>query len=192
MPESERTNLPSALRRIANTIRLTGWISFWFQVVLAVVSSLILLFAIVLSPKNPGSNSPASGGGAFLSVCALFTLYFTIYQAFSYTRIAKKLLDPDPNFRPKKADTMGIIKKTLLANLVGLMLAICGAEAIAGILLGRSIAVGQGIAILNPQTLQNIIQPLDIFVVLANTHSITAHFGAMVASLWLMDRLNKQ
>ncbi|HEY9703082.1 MAG TPA: DUF3611 family protein, partial [Allocoleopsis sp.] len=78
----------------------------------------------------------------------------------------------------------------LIANLAGMLLAVLGAEAITGVLLGKSIALSQGsIAILNPQNLQNIIQPLDIFIVLANTHTITAHFGGIVASLWLLDRL---
>ncbi len=189
MFNSDQSKLPTKLRYTAQILRLTGWGSFWFQVVLGIVSSVIFLFAAILSPKGAAGN-PALGGVIFLAVLSLFALCFTIYQSFTYTRIARKLLDPEPNLRPKKTDTLAQIKRGLIANLVGMLLAVLGAEAITGVLLGKSIALSQGsIAILNPQNLQNIIQPLDIFIVLANTHTITAHFGGIVASLWLLDRL---
>ena len=68
-----------------------------------------------------------------------------------------------------------------------------GAEAITGTLLAKSLAQAQGgVAIYDPQFINRLIQPLDIFVVLANTHTITAHFAGIVVSLWLYSRINRQ
>jgi Protein of unknown function (DUF3611) len=57
-------------------------------------------------------------------------------------------------------------------------------------LLGKSLSQPQ--ALFNPAVNFNqFIQPLDIFVVLANTHAMLAHFLGLIAALWLLDRINK-
>ncbi|MBW4577417.1 MAG: DUF3611 family protein [Aphanothece sp. CMT-3BRIN-NPC111] len=199
MPEKSDTHpLPSALKQIAVTLRLTGWIGFWVQLVLAVVSSLILLFAILLAGRPAPVNGtiavnntgPGTGGGAFFAVCGLFVLYFSIYQAFRCTRIARRLQDPNPNLRPKKADTIKFLRFGLIVSLVGMLLGVLAAESITGTLLGKSLAQPQ--SLYNPAiNLRELIQPLDIFVVLANTHTIAAHFAGIAAGLWLLNRLTR-
>lgn len=199
MPETpDSPTVPSALKQIAVTLRLTGWIGFWVQLVLAVVSSLILLFAILLAGRPATVNGttavtntgPGTGGGAFFAVCGLLVLYFSIYQAFRCTRIARQLQDPNPAFRPKKADTIKFLKFGLTVSLVGMLLGVLAAESITGTLLGKSLAQPQ--SLYNPAiNLRELIQPLDIFVVLANTHTIAAHFAGIAAGLWLLNRLTR-
>jgi amino acid transporter len=185
--------VPSALKRIAYIIRITAWIAFWVQLVLAVVSTIIFLFAIPFAQSGASSatgNSPGTGGSAFFAVCALFALYFSIYQAFRYVRIGRQLLDPEPNLRPKKAETLKSLRLGLIVSLVGMMLAVLGAEAITGTLLAKSLSQGQGVAVFSAESLNRLIQPLDIFVVLGNTHIITAHFVGIGAAIWLIDRVD--
>ncbi|MBW4621366.1 MAG: DUF3611 family protein [Cyanosarcina radialis HA8281-LM2] len=191
----DRLSIPANLKQIAQNIRLTGWISFWVQLVIGVIASLILGFAIVLSrigANNPQTaNNPGTGGGAFLAFLSLLALYFSAYQAFRYTRLARKLQESNPNLRPKKAETIKILRFGLMVSLVGMGLAIIGAEAIAGTLLGKSLFRPE--SVFNPSfNLRELIQPLDIFVVLGNTHIIAAHFVGTIASLWLLYRLNRQ
>ncbi|PSB03705.1 DUF3611 family protein [Merismopedia glauca] len=190
----ESNQVPAALRQIAATMRLTGWVTFWIQLVLAVVSSLIFVFALVLSGAagqgNAQVNNPGTGGGAFFAVCGLIALYFSVYQSFRYTRLARQLKEPDPNLRPKKADTIKLLRFGLIVSFVGMSLAVLGAEAITGTLLGKSLAQPQ--SLYNPAfNLRELIQPLDIFVVLANTHTIAAHFVGIGGGLWLLNRLNR-
>lgn len=177
-------------------LRITGWIGFWVQIVLAVVSSLIFLFAIPFARTpanaNPAANNPGTGGSIFFAVCALFLLYFSVYQSFRYTRIARQLQDSNPNLRPKKSDTIKGLRFGLTVSLVGMLLAVLGAEAITGTLLAKSLAQPQGATIYDPQFINRIIQPLDIFVVLANTHTISAHFAGIFLGIWLLNRLNQQ
>jgi amino acid transporter len=186
--------VPSALKRIAYIIRITAWIAFWVQLVLAVVSTIIFLFAIPFAQSGANSaagNSPGTGGSAFFAVCALLALYFSIYQAFRYVRISRQLVDPEPNLRPKKADTLKSLRFGLMVSLGGMMLAVLGAEAITGTLLAKSLSQGQGVAVFSAESLNRLIQPLDIFVVLGNTHIITAHFVGIGASIWLIDRVDR-
>jgi hypothetical protein len=41
----------------------------------------------------------------------------------------------------------------------------------------------------NPMT--QIVQPLDMFLLLGNTHTITAQFVGIVAALFLLNRINR-
>ena len=187
--------LPAAVQRVAFALRTVGWVSFWVQLVLAVVAAIILLFAIpfaIPSATAPaGSTSAGTGGGVFFAICGLLVLGYSVYRAFRFTRLSRQLRSPGNAVRPKKADTIKQVQLTLIGNLVGMLLTLVGAEAISGTLLAKSLAQPQalfGAAV----DLGRFIQPLDIFVVLANTHATVAHFVGIIGALWLLDRIHKQ
>lgn len=61
--------------RIAGALRIIGWLSFWIQIVLGVVSAIILLFAGTNLrapspnpnvPTSPVAANPGTGAGLFL------------------------------------------------------------------------------------------------------------------------------
>jgi hypothetical protein len=181
-------NTPQTVRKIAAQLRRVGWMGFWLQLVLAVVSSLIFLFAIPFA--STGARNPGTGGSLLFAVCGLLVLYASTYWSFRSVTIARKLKNPD--LRPKKAETIKHIQWGLMASTVGMGLSVMGAESIAGTLLGKSLSSASSFAMFSPDALSKIIQPLDIFIVLANTHTITAHFIGIVGSLWLLTQLTKQ
>ena len=185
---SNSSDLPSTVIQVANALRLGGWICFWVQLVLGIISAIIFLFAVVALPGQ--KTGAGSGGGLFFAVCGLVVLGFSIYLAFRYTRLARQLRSPTPSLRPSRADTTQQVKRTLIANLTGMTLTLFGAEAIGGILLGKSLARPQ-VFIETTANLREFIQPLDIFIVLGNTHMIVAHFVGIVAGLFLLDRVYK-
>jgi Protein of unknown function (DUF3611) len=176
------------VKKIAARLRRVGWAGFWLQLVLAVVSTLIFLFAIPFA--STGASNPGTGGSLLFAVGGLIILYVSTYWSFRYVTTARKLKNPD--LRPKKADTLKLIRWGLLSSILGMGSSVMGAESIAGTLLGKSLSLAQPFAVYSPDALSKIIQPLDIFIVLANTHTITAHFIGIVASLWLIDSINKQ
>ncbi|MBE9097747.1 DUF3611 family protein [Tychonema sp. LEGE 07203] len=187
--------LPAAVQRVAIALRTAGWICFWVQLVLAVVAAIILLFAIPFAiPRATvaaGSTSAGTGGGVFFAICGLAVLCYSVYRAWSFTRLSRQLRSPAGAVRPKKADTIKQVQLTLIANLSGMLLTLIGAEAISGTLLAKSLAQPQalfGAAV----DFSRFIQPLDIFVVLANTHATVAHFVGIIGALWLLDRIHKQ
>jgi hypothetical protein len=188
MTDREETLSPN-LRQISKVFRTTGWISLWSQVVLAIVSGAIFVFgglASLAKNKVTGSAGP-NGGGLFLAVLSLLVLLYGIYQSFQYVKIGRKLKDNNPELRPKKADTIQFLWTSLMIRGIGMALAIFSAEAIAGVLLGKALTSLGGL--LNAGT--QLVQPLDIFLLLGNTHTVTAHFIGGVATLFLLNRINR-
>jgi Protein of unknown function (DUF3611) len=181
-------NTPQAVRKIAAQLRRVGWAGFWLQLVLAVVSSLIFIFAAPFA--SSGATNPGTGSSLLFAIGGLLVLYVSTYWFFRYVLISRKLKNPD--LRPKRADTIQLVRWGLTASIIGLGSSVMGAESIGGTLLGKSLSSVASFAVFSPEALSKIIQPLDIFIVLANTHTITAHFIGIVCSLWLLDRLNKQ
>jgi hypothetical protein len=188
----DNDQLPVAAQKVAFALRTAGWVCFWAQAVLAVVAGLILLLAIPSTLSSSATQTSAgTGGGVLLAVCGLLVLGYSAYRAFSFTRLSRKLRSPATGVRPKKADTIQQVRLTLMSNLSGMLLTLLGAEAIGGTLFVKSISQPQvlfGAAV----DFSRFIQPLDIFVVLANIHATVAHFVGIVGSLWLLDRINKQ
>ncbi|NJN86952.1 MAG: DUF3611 family protein [Leptolyngbyaceae cyanobacterium SL_7_1] len=187
----ESYSLPPAVRRVASDFRLVGVISFWTQLVLAIVSTLVLLFAIFSFNTRSNGGNPGTGAGLFLVICGLVALYVGAYWAFSYIRLSKRLRTADPRNRPKPKDATQALRLGLIINLAGMLLTILGGEAIIGALLAKSLAQPQGGAIF-AERLTQFVQPLDIFVVQANINIILAHFCGVVGSIWLIWRVNRQ
>ncbi|MTJ09198.1 DUF3611 family protein [Anabaena sp. UHCC 0204] len=188
---SQNSETPSSnLRFIAQKFRLAGWISFWIQLVLGVVSGVILLL-YAISSQRPGSpaNNPGTGFGLFLAICGLITLGVGIYLAFRYTRISKDLQSSNPNNRPRKSETVQVLRLGIWVNLGGILFTLLGAQAIVGSLAARAITQTQ--FLFGTQGNQPFISGLDMFVVQANINTISAHFSGLIASLFLLNRITK-
>ncbi|MDJ1180821.1 DUF3611 family protein [Roseofilum sp. BLCC_M91] len=191
MPDNDQFYaLPPAVEKFSGNLRLTAWISFWTQVVLGAIATIIFLFALIGKETRAGVQDPGRGGGAFFAICGLLVLYFSIVQAFRYTRLARQLRSPDSSVRPSKATTIQMIKFGLVCNIVGMSLSLLAAEAITGILLGKSLFQPQGL-IPTGADLGRFIEPIDLFVLLGNTHTTVSHFVSIVGSLWLLNVINR-
>ncbi|MGP1382172.1 MAG: DUF3611 family protein [Thainema sp.] len=185
---SEPRSLPPAVRRIAGAFRLFGWISFWIQLVLGVVAAGILLLLTISPAPNTGANSPGTGAGLFLATGGILALFAGALWAFRYSRLARQLRFGDSNSRPKPKDVLQAIQIGLLISLLGMLLTLLGAEIIVGSLFVKSLSqLGAGIALDRTQ----YIQPLDIFIVQASTHTAVAHFAAIAIALYLLRLVNR-
>ncbi|ARV58778.1 hypothetical protein BZZ01_09115 [Nostocales cyanobacterium HT-58-2] len=202
--QAEERILNPKLERVANVLRLVGWVSFWLQLGLGAAASLMLIFAIsgrnfsqALTPPTPGVGVNTYTQGAipgisisiFWAVSGILALLFSLYLAFRLTRFAKRLGNPNPDLHPKKALVIQLLRLSVIASLVGMLLFILGGGAGLGVLLSKSIAQPQGVAIYDPN---RIIRSLDIFVAMANMSGIAAHFIGTVASLGLFNWLHPQ
>jgi hypothetical protein len=66
-----------------------------------------------------------------------------------------------------------------------------GAEATVGALLAKALSQPQGAAVFGaPGGVSQYVQPLDIFVIQANTNILLAHFVGLVLTLWIMNSLD--
>ncbi len=171
----------------------------WAQVVLVIVSGLILLVASVsnrapvVNPATPGvpvapPPNPSSGAGGALTFLAILVLLVTIYWAFRYVSLGKKLRQ-DAKMRPKKSEAIQLIRLGLIASLSGMLLAILGTFAIVGSLAVVAFRQSPGFV---TSSFTQFVNSLDILVVQASLNLILAHFIGIASSLWLLNRMNQQ
>ena len=204
---SEVSPVNLKLERTANLLRFIGWGSLGLQVGLGAASLLMLIFAIssrsfsqaitptpgvqgvpgTVVPNYNQGTTPGSGVSVFWAVCGILTLLFSLYLAFRLTRYARRLRISSPELHPKKAELIQLLRISAIAGFVGMLLFIIGGGVSLAILLAKSIAQPQGVAIYDPN---RIIRPLDIFVAAANMSGIAAHFIGTVASLGLFNWLH--
>lgn len=185
----------SQIELFSRLMARTSWVGFWVQIVLAVVATIVLLFSAPSAFPSASSSSatnanPGAGAGLLFAVLSLVLLYFSTYQSFRATRFARRLLAP-ANLRPSRLDTIKRLRFGLLVNLGGLLLALLAAETITGNLFAKALQVQPNPLNIAAIDTNKLIQPLDIFVVLGNTHITFAHFVGLVVGLGLLDRLGR-
>lgn len=195
--------LDPKVERLALALKVAGWVCFWVLLAFAIATSLILTFAIsgrtfsqeVAVQSAPGvtevsqAATPGLGVGIFWAVVGVVVLLVSIYLAFRYTRFARRFRSPDPALHPHKQEVLAIFRWGIIVGLAGLVVTILGGGASIGVLLTKSIAQPQGVAIYDPS---RIIRSLDVFVALANMNGITAHFISMATALGMYTWLDKQ
>lgn len=186
-------SLPPAVRRISGSFQRVGWISFWTQVVLSIVSSGVFLFSsFSLSSRNGGAPNPGAGAGLFFAGLGLIAVYISAFWAFRYTRIGQRLRSRDVGRRPSPKDAIQALKLGLIISLAGMFLTLLGGQAIIGALLGKALAQPQGgAAIFNPNSVNQYVEAFDIFIVQANINTLLAHFTSLVATLWILRSVNR-
>ncbi len=167
-----------------------GWISLWAQLILAIISGVMLLCvggSAAMSKPMPGAGpNPGTGGGILFATISLGFLVYGVFQSWQVVKLGRKLKESNPDIRPKKTATVRLLWTSLMFRGVGLMMSVIAAEAIAGILLEKSLA-----AVATFFSQAQPVPPLDIFLVLANTHLITAHFIGLAVTLWLLNRIDR-
>lgn len=181
-------SLPPALRRISSGLRWFGWVSLWIQVVLAVVASGILLVAPLASAGE--SSNPGTGAGISLAVVGIVAAYVSIYWAFRYTRLARRLRSRDVANRPKPKDVMQALRIGLYISMGGMLISLLAGQAIVGTLFVEALSQPQGFV--NPNAANNqYVKALDILVIQANTNVLLAHFASIACTLWLFRTVNR-
>jgi Protein of unknown function (DUF3611) len=189
--EERAISLP--LRKSSALLRRFSWLNFWIQLILGVVAGGMATFTIIRNMlPQAGGNQPRAAGltetSIFLALSLLVQVYMLI-RAFQCVQTGRKLRQDDPTYRPSKAQTIDFLWRSVLFTFCGLGLAILSAQSVGGILLGRSLAsIG---AVFSPLSAAQIIEPLDIFLVLANVHVITAHSLGLAITMFLLYRLDR-
>ncbi|MBD1997382.1 DUF3611 family protein [Leptolyngbya sp. FACHB-541] len=200
---SKTTKFDHESERIAIGLRLIGWLSFWLQLGLGIVSALMLEFAIAGRNFNQAmtqdseagitnvSEATASGVGVgiFWAICGILVLLFNIYLAFRYTRFGKRLRNPNPAMQPEQIMVLSVLRLSIIVGLFGMLMAIIGTGSTLGILLAKSISQPQGVTVYDPI---HAIRSLDILIAMANMGGIAAHFTGTASSFGLFNWLHRQ
>jgi Protein of unknown function (DUF3611) len=189
LKESDAGSPSPNVLRVILALRKWGWGSFWAQLVLAIIASIILIATIPFanrvasSPTGvPTPSSPGIGMGILFTVIGLLVVYFSAFWSFRYTQLAQKLRGNGD--RPSKVQTVQLLKMGAIVSLAGMPVTLIGANAIVGALTIKSLTPQTGSII--PIT----VQPIDMLVVQASILTILAHFVSLFASLWLLNRVS--
>lgn len=177
----------AATQKAASALRLGGWVGFCLQGSIALVSAVTLVFSMFSRGLESEAENPTVGFAILIGGVAVLTAAFGAWLCFRYTRFARRLARPDPTLNPEKSDTLRIIHIGMITGLVGLAIALLGAEVSITTLLAKALSQPQGAAIYTPD---KIIRVLDILVVLINTNLIVANLVGVLTSLWLERRLD--
>jgi hypothetical protein len=190
-------SLPPAIRRISAAFRWAGWVSFWIQVVLAVVSSLMLLSALGLigARTAAGGANAGTGVGVLLALAGLVAVYSSIYWAFRYALLGRRLRSRDASKRPSPKDAIQVLRIGIVISMVGMLLTLFGGQALIGSLLLKALLQPQGGTVFMPGNINQYVETFHprifIFILQANTNTLLAHFVSLSATLWLLRTVNR-
>ena len=115
----------------SNTLHRISWLSWWSQVILTVVSSITLLFA--RNVLTAAKNVPTIGGdGLVIAGSGLLVSFLSIFWTWGGARLGRRLLKK-PTRRIEAANMIRrAISVGVSLNLLGMTLALIGAEQIVG------------------------------------------------------------
>ncbi len=181
--------LPPKIQQAADTLKWFGRFGFWTQLVLGIISAVTVLFASISLGDNNRTATQGTEFGILCAILGIIVLIVAMYFAWRYMVISRLLRSPNPEQRPSKPDTVQVIRLGLTVNMVGMLIAIIGAETIAGIVLAKSLSLPPNA--ISAQDLSRFVNSLDLLIVQANTNSIAAHFAGIVASLLLLNRITR-
>ena len=117
---------------LALGLKRTAWIRFWIQTVLGVVVVGVLLFNnIGGSLSRNADRAVGLSPGLSLTTLSFFVLLFSLWQGWLIVRLGRAL---DSGVRPSRGEASRLIKRGILADLLGLVLAAIGYQSLAGAL----------------------------------------------------------
>jgi hypothetical protein len=184
------------LQRISAALRRMGWLRFWAQVALGVVVVVVLIF------NNIGGRVAANaqrvvglGPGLFLTTLSFFVLLWGLWQGWLIVRCGRALNSP---VRPSKGETSRLLKRGLLADLTGILLAAVGYQALAGSLFMQASMQAPGL--FGPMAVPGARGPIstypitsiEMLSVLSNTQVLFAHIIGLMVSLWTLQRIYRR
>jgi hypothetical protein len=193
--EIRRPKIDSLISSISLRMRRTSWLSWWAQMILSVISSVTLLFTRnVLALQTGTANAAAAGAildrnlfpNYFLAGSSIVLSFLSIFWTWATKRLSRRLLRK-PTTRVQAANMLRKdIKVGTFINVLGMALALVGAEQIVGGLAIKVLTTTTSTpAVYQGAQAVNLLQPLDILVVQANTNTLFSHFCSLVAYLWL-------
>jgi len=169
-------------QRLANDLRLFGWLGFSLQLTFAIVTALLLEFATsgrAFSPSVAGF-----GDAIYWGIDGFLLLLLAVCVAFYYTRAACHIRSaPRSYFSKTSVRAFWFLLAGLLLGLLGILISFTGVALSISLLIAKTVSQPPGIAITDPS---KIVRALDVFVLLVNFLLLMSHFMGSGIALWLV------
>jgi len=178
---------PSKGSSLAKALSRLGWAGFWLQLVVGSIPILVMLYymAFSSSPSAPRSGFPFI---EYLTIVDLLLLLFTIFWSYRYTRLAKRIMDPER--RPTEAYVIGVVWTGVLVSTIGMLFSMIVMLIEAASLLFYFLKAPQG-GIPVIQTGSEAVywvSSVDMVSLIALILTLFAELIVLVFSLWLLFR----
>ncbi|MGI9320927.1 MAG: DUF3611 family protein [Thiogranum sp.] len=182
---------PANPERLAKQFSRLGWLGFWIQLALLAVPIALLVYVLLVSSAESAQRRGIDLGN-YLSYGSLLVMVFTTFWFYRYTRLGKRIADPD--LRPPQSSALrtlwiglwvgclGIFfSMLLLLNAVGRMLFVLMANPQTGMM----IAQGMGTDPTKSLSAMDAVSLTSLLVLL------TAELLVLTFSLWLLFRTTR-
>jgi len=182
---------PANPDRLAKQFSRLGWIGFWIQFALLAVPIVLLVYVLFVSSPESAQRRGIDLSN-YLSFGSLLVMVFTTFWFYRYTRLGKRIADPE--LRPPQSSALRTLWIGLWAGCLGIFFSML-------LLLS---AVGRMLFVLmaNPQTGMQIAQSLgtdptkslsamDAVSLTSLLFLLTAELLVLTFSLWLLFRTTR-
>lgn len=153
-----------------------SWLTWWAQVILSVISGVILTFANTV--RLSGFSKSLWTSGFSFSTIGVILSFVSTFWTWNVTRLNRRI----QLNKIQKANIIPTLRKyseiSIALSLVGMLVTLIGAEQIVGTLASKVLMSQSYINVVTAPGLSpsSSLQPLDIFLVQANTNALVAHF----------------
>ena len=176
------------LQLLSLGLRRMAWIRFWIQTALGIVVMGVLAFNNVGGSLSRNADRALGlSPGLSLTTLSFLVLLFSLWQGWLVVRLGRAL---GSSARPSRGEASRLIKRGLIADLLGLVFAAVGYQSLAGALFVQASQQTPGIAIGGSGLRENLaITSLEMLSVLSNTQVLFAHLIGLLFSLWFLQRI---
>lgn len=181
---------PSNPESLAKHFLRLGWTGFWMQLALLLIPIVLLLYVIFIgSPESVQRKGIDLSN--YLSFGSLVIMLFTTFWFYRYTRLAKKMVQPDTC--PSRSSVMRTLWIGLGASSLGIFFSM--------ILMMRAVFRLLFIVLATPQTgvpfaapggdPSNILTAFDVVSLTSLLLILTAELIVLAFSLWILFRATR-
>lgn len=173
---------------LARSFGRLGWTGFWVQIVLGSLPIVLMLYYLLFSKIAADSRR----GVPFvdvLTIANLVLLVFTILWSFRYTRLGKRIADPER--RPTEESVSRTVWTGVMASTVGMVFSALVLLIEAATLLFYFLKAPQGgMPVIQTGGSDSVhwVSTIDVLALVALTLTLLAEIVVLVFSLWLLFR----
>jgi hypothetical protein len=176
---------------LAKQFSRLGWIGFYVQVVLLVISIFLLIYVLYISSPESATRKGLDLNN-YLSYGSLIFLAFTTYWFYYYTRLSKKIANSD--LRPSRYSVERKLWIGLWASALGIVDSMILMMQAVGRLLITMLATPQtGLTISGTgEDPTYTLSAIDAISLMSLQFIVTAELVILGFSIWLLFRVSRQ
>jgi hypothetical protein len=180
--------LPTKASSLARSFTRLGWAGLWLQIVFGSLPVLAMAWYFFFS-RSPREARVGLAFIEYLTIANLLLLLFTIFWSYRYTRLGRRIADPQR--RPPKAHAVSVAWTGVVASTAGMLFTMLVLLIEAGSLLFYFLKAPQGgIPVVQTQGGGSayFVSSVDMVSLMALILTLFAELIVLVLSLWLLFR----